>query len=323
MKYQLGTVTRIGNRKENQDSYGSFSNGEALVMVVADGMGGHRGGLLASQTVIRCVASSFEKEQGLIKNPVTFLQKLVLESHAEINRVGIRQQPPIQPRTTAVICLVQAGMAWWAHVGDSRLYLFRQSELMFRTRDHSRIEELMQEGSLTAQQALTHPERHRVTRCLGGLEAIKSISVSKAVPLKMGDMVLLCTDGLWSAMGDQKIETLVNGYYVDDMASKLATEADKRSAPRADNITIILMRWLSASQNILPALKRQAAVSVENPTVLRPPVIDKRPAAAKAPAPAKEESPIADKSPTKSKDDVSDAVDALKAIFDEYKKELK
>ncbi len=317
MKYQLGTVTRIGNRKENQDSYGSFTNGEALVMVVADGMGGHRGGLLASQTVIRCVASAFEKEPGLIKNPVAFLQKLVLESHAEINRVGVRQRPPIQPRTTAVICLVQAGMAWWAHVGDSRLYLFRQGELMFRTRDHSRVEELMQEGSLTAQQALTHPERHRVTRCLGGLETIKSISVSKAVPLKMGDMVLLCSDGLWSAMDEQKIEALVNGYYVDDMASKLASEAEKQSAPRADNITIILMRWLSASQKILPALKKQAAVSVENPTVLRVPVIEKSPEADKAPAPAKE------KGPTKSKDDVGDAVDALKAIFDEYKKELK
>ncbi len=323
MKYQLGTVTRIGNRKENQDSYGSFSNDEALVMVVADGMGGHLGGLLASQTVIRCVASSFEKEQGLIKNPVAFLQKLVLDSHAEINRVGLRQRPPIQPRTTAVICLVQAGMAWWAHVGDSRLYLFRQGELMFRTRDHSRIEELMQEGSLTAQQALTHPERHRVTRCLGGLEAIKSISVSKAVPLKMGDMVLLCSDGLWSAMGDQKIEALVNGYYVDDMASKLASEAEKQSAPRADNITMILMRWLSASQKILPALKKQAAVSVKNPTVLRVPVTEKSPTTGKASPPAEDKSPTTDQNPAKSKDDVSDAVDALKAIFDEYKKELK
>lgn len=297
MKYQLGAVTRIGNRKENQDSYGSFSNDEALVMVVADGMGGHKGGLLASKSVVRSVAMAFKKECGLIDDPVSFLQKMVLDAHEEINQVGARSRPPIQPRTTAVICLVQAGLAWWVHVGDSRLYLFRQGNLLFRTRDHSRMEELMQDGSLTAQQALTHPERHRITRCLGGAEAIKSISISKAVPLQMGDIMLLCTDGLWGAIRNQRILELVNGYHVDDMASHLGSEAETLSAPHADNITIMLMRWLNAKQQPLPVLKDQVNTTKVN----------------LVPA----------ESPPKPRNKVTNAVGELKAIFDEYEKELK
>ncbi|VAW84698.1 Protein serine/threonine phosphatase PrpC, regulation of stationary phase [hydrothermal vent metagenome] len=297
MKYQLGSVTRIGNRKENQDSYDSFSNDEALVMVIADGLGGHKGGLLASKAVIRSVASAFKKEHGLIDNPAGFLQKVVLDSHDEINQVGARSRPPIQPRTTAVICLIQAGLAWWVHVGDSRLYLFRQGESFFRTRDHSRMEELMQDGSLTTQQALTHPERHRITRCLGGPEAIKSISISKAVPLQMGDIILLCTDGLWGAMRNQRILELVNGYHVDDMVNHLASEAETLSMPHTDNITIMLMRWLSTSQKPTAILKNQTRKNRKNPTPAR-------------------------NSP-KLKGEVSDAVGTLKAIFDEYEKELK
>ena len=239
----------------------------------------------------------FRSERGLINNPVGFLQKMVLDAHEEINQVGAHSRPPIQPRTTAVICLVQAGLAWWVHVGDSRLYLFRQGELLFRTRDHSRVEELMQDGSLTAQQALTHPERHRITRCLGGAEAIKSISISKAVPLKMGDIMLLCTDGLWGAIRNRRILELVNGYHVDDMASHLGSEAETLSAPHADNITIMLMRWLNAKQKPLPVLKNQASKPSANPTLTG--------------------------GSAKPGDKVTNAVGALKAIFDEYEKELK
>lgn len=294
MKYKLGSVTRIGNRKQNEDSYGSFSNGHAVVMVVADGMGGHSGGKLASELLVKEVVSQFKNESGRVADPVVFLRRVLLCAHEEINRSGAAQNPPIQPRTTGVICLVQNGHAWWAHLGDSRLYMFRHGELIFRSRDHSRVEELIQQGLITSKQALTHPQRNQVTRCLGGPDPLTTITISKEVPMQMGDRILLCTDGLWNALRSKRILELVNGEHMDDIASNLASEAEALSMPHADNITIVLMHWLSPYFE--PATHNQAEAEGK-------------------PAEANEQD--------QAKDEVSDAVDTLKAIFDEYEKELK
>ncbi len=304
MKFQLGSVTRVGNRKKNEDSYGSFSNSHTLVMVVADGMGGHGGGQLASQSVIKTVGKFFEEQnQGEpIKDPVAFLQKVILASHDEINRVGAAQNPPVDPRTTIVICLIQDSFAWWAHLGDSRLYLFRHGTLKFRTRDHSRIEELMQQGLINAKEAQTHPQRHQVTRCLGGPRAITKMTITKAQPLQTGDMILLCSDGLWNPMRSQKILDVVmtssnSGNFMDDIASDLASEAESAAMPRSDNVTLMLMRWMGGPPTKSPQAPTAATEQEQPVSVVK-----------EADGP---------------KDEVREAVDTLKSIFEEYEKELK
>jgi len=294
MKYRLGSVTRIGNRKENEDSYGSFSNGHALVMVVADGMGGHRGGKLASEVLVKSISKCFEKESGRVADPVAFIRSTLLHAHDEVNRHGASQNPPLEPRTTVVICLVQNGQAWWAHMGDSRLYMFRHGELIFRSRDHSRIEELMQQGLITSKQALNHPQRNQVTRCIGGPDPITSITISKEVPLQMGDRILLCTDGLWNALRSKRISELVSGQHMDDISSNLASEAEALSMPHSDNITVILMHWLSPYAEPLP------------------------------PSPQNEEAELTKTDELgEETDEITGALDTLKAIFSEYEKELK
>ena len=302
MKYQLGSVTRIGNRKENEDSYGSFTNGHALLMVVADGMGGHQCGKLASQTVVNCAGQLFAKERSMIKDPVGFLQRVVLLSHDKINAVGASQDPPVDPRTTAVICLVQGGYAWWAHIGDSRLYHFRDGELHFRTRDHSRIEELMQQGLVTAKEALTHPFRHQITRCVGGPDPITQITLTQEIPLEMDDTLLMCSDGLWNALGSKRILSLLGDDQVDELASNLASEAEGLATPRSDNITVMVMKWQDSTRTYLLSKEwGEASESTEG-------------------AVGGEDN---NEHKDASKDDVDKAVDTLKSIFDEYENELK
>lgn len=300
MKYQLGSVTRIGNRKENEDSYGSFSNDNALLMVVADGMGGHQGGKLASQMVVKCAGKLFAKQRNLIPDPAEFLQQLILLTHQKIGELGARQQPPIDPRTTGVFCLIQGGYAWWAHVGDSRLYHFRDDRLYFRTRDHSRIEELMQQGLVTPKEALTHPYRHQITRCLGGADPIKQITLTKEIPLEAGDTILMCSDGLWNALGSKHILRFIDNEQVDEIASNLASEAEELSMPRSDNVTVLVLRWLD-----------------ENRTYYQP---DK---AAKPTPATTAEKEKGDDGAEEDKEELDEMVDTLKSIFDEYEDELK
>ncbi len=294
MKYQLATVTRLGNRKENEDSYASFFNGQVLLMVVADGMGGHQGGKIASNTAIKIIEDEFKNERGLISDPVVFLQNALLHAHQAINDAGAQHAPPIQPRTTVVMCLIQKEHAWWTHAGDSRLYLFRHNKLVFHTQDHSRMADLIKQGLITEKQALIHPERGQITRCLGGHKPITSFTISKKVPLELGDMMLLCTDGMWNPMQTRHIIKQLKGNRIDDIASNLASEAESKSMPRSDNITAILMRWMT----IFGQSSMQSDTKVETSKDIL------------------EEAP-------QEESEVVNAVNTLQSIFDEYEKELK
>ena len=114
----------------------------------------------------------------------------------------------IRPRATCAICLIQGQSAYWAHVGDSRVYLLRDGRVFERTRDHSHVELLLRAGRITERQAQEHPMRNYVECCIGGDPALPEMSLGGRRGLRPGDVILLCSDGLWTGVSDQQIAGL-------------------------------------------------------------------------------------------------------------------
>jgi serine/threonine protein phosphatase PrpC len=246
MKVLSAFTNRLGNRSSNQDRCLVLQRPGRVLLAVADGMGGHARGELAAQTAIDSLSRSFLGEHTAIATPEEFLKKALDIAHLETVEAGRASTPPVQPRTTCVVCLVQGDQAWWAHVGDSRLYLLRDGALLTRTRDHTPVEELLQHGVIEEHELSTHPLRNSVNRCLGGALKLPKISFGQA-QLHTGDSLLLCSDGLWSALPEQRLTNLPASGDLESLLNELAEEAEKASYPRSDNISLVGLRWLSAA----------------------------------------------------------------------------
>src|SRR6185369_11801487 len=145
---------------------------DALLMVVADGMGGHYYGEIAAQIAVQTLTETFQREATPeIHDPFLFLQKAMTNAHHAILDFSSDHNLNDSPRTTCVACLIQDNIAYWAHAGDSRLYLIRGGKAIFHTRDHSRVQMLMDQGVISEAQAAVHPERNKIYSCLGGPQA--------------------------------------------------------------------------------------------------------------------------------------------------------
>lgn len=246
MLYEIGKTSRLGNRKSNQDNLTSIEVEGGVVLVLGDGLGGKTGGELASQVLIDTVRDEIEKHEFPIPNPERFLEALIIQAHYRIKEAGEQQQPPVEPGTTAVVCLVQEGLAWWAHVGDSRCYLFREGLSIYRTQDHSYVEELYQQGQLSMEKKDGHPMRNLVTQCIGLPEITPIVSVNKGTPLQAGDVLLLCSDGFWEPLDDAQIGAILEeDEKLDKAINKLAERAELASYPRSDNTSAVALRLLS------------------------------------------------------------------------------
>lgn len=245
MKYQLGQSTRLGNRETNEDHIGVAETDEAVLLVLADGMGGYRGGQVASRTLVNSMIRQFKQKKLPIDNPQAFLKELVRNAQVDVIDAGKSHQPPLQPRTTCVVCLIQEGCAWWAHVGDSRLYLIRESKMFDRTIDHSKIEEMRRKGRLSVEEMENHPQRHLITRCVGFEEHPPVPSISTGMRLDKYDTLLLCSDGLWGSLKDDTIADIVTKGMVDKTVDELTHQAEDKAYPNSDNISVIALLWIS------------------------------------------------------------------------------
>lgn len=243
MQFTIFQESRRGSRKLNQDRIAYSYSREALLMVVADGMGGHVGGEIAAQIVVRLLVERFQQEaRPLIGNPHQFLEETMLRAHAALGHYANQLSMLESPRTTCVACLIQGNHAYWAHAGDSRLYLFRDRHIIAQTRDHSKVQYMIEQGLITPQQAITHPDRNKVYSCLGGiLEPM--IDVSKRTRIETGDLFLLCTDGVWSVMAERELIRALCGLPLLAAAPLLMTEAERRGGTEGDNLSAVAMQW--------------------------------------------------------------------------------
>lgn len=212
-------------------------------MVLADGMGGHGHGDLAAEAVVRSVIAAFEQQaRPRLVDPYRFLAEAMADAHAAIHaQVGMRQLVD-QPRTTCVICIVQDNIAIWAHAGDSRLYLLRHGRTLARTRDHSRVQDLIDDGLLAEDEARGHPSRNVLTGCLGG-EQSPRFELSPKTPLLCGDVILLCSDGVWGPLVDaQPLEALA-GRDAIKAAPELLDRVESAAGTNGDNLSLIVLVW--------------------------------------------------------------------------------
>jgi protein phosphatase len=216
---------------------------DTLLLLLADGMGGHIQGEIAATISMQTISALFQQNANpYIKKPERFLEDSFMAAHREIHRYRAVNNLPETPRTTIVACLVQHGNAFWAHCGDSRLYWMRNGQILSRTRDHSRIETLIAQGKVDPSERETHPDRNKLFNCLGAPN-LPIVEISRRASLQAGDVTLLCSDGLWSTLPDHVLAQQFQNTTIVRAVPELIRTATGIAGKKSDNVTALAMMW--------------------------------------------------------------------------------
>lgn len=247
---RIAGATDIGNvRLVNQDAFARFDRSDRgeILLVVADGLGGHQGGEVASRLAVEILGAKVFEGQG---DPATRLTQAIRLANEAILGAA-RQDEDLKGMGTTIVCLLLAkhGPSLVAHVGDSRLYRLRAGRLDPMTEDHSLIATLLREHVLTQEEAREDPRRNQILRAVGVREGVE-IEVTTLQP-RPGDTYLLCSDGLHGLLSDEEIEAIAvrtkepEGIVADLIAAALEAGGN-------DNVTCLLVRL--PALDLLPAL---------------------------------------------------------------------
>jgi serine/threonine protein phosphatase PrpC len=245
MRFTIFQDSRLGDRDGNEDRVGYTYSRDVLLMVVADGMGGHLGGEVAAEIAVGEVTRRFQQEaRNKLKKPFDFLVSAIQSAHRAIVSHAVEQNLLECPRTTIVACIVQNGSAYWAHAGDSRLYLLRRGDVVAHTQDHSRVQMMIDSGEITPEAAARHPERNKIFSCLGGVVP-PQIASGREFPLETGDTIMLCTDGFWGQIPGNMVGNMLKKQPVVEILPGLLEEAHRRARGESDNLSVVAMTWES------------------------------------------------------------------------------
>jgi len=247
MRFSVYQISRKGGREKNEDRMGYCYTRDSGLFALADGMGGHPEGEVASQLALQTLAALYQRDaKPTLADPLRFLHDAIIAGHHQLLRYATEKSLIDTPRTTLVACVLQGNAAYWAHCGDSRLYLVRGDKLIARTRDHSYSE---------LQETLSHvvPMGERFNRnvlftCLGspGKPVVDTVG-----PLLMqsGDRILLCSDGLWGTVTDAVITEQLAARAISDAVPELVEQALRNGGAKSDNVTILAVEWESAEDS--------------------------------------------------------------------------
>jgi len=245
MRFTIFQDSRTGDRKGNEDRVGYSYSRDVLLMIIADGMGGHIDGEVAAEIAVTEITRRFQQEaRNKLKKPADFLVSAIQSAHRSIVSHAVEHNLLECPRTTVVACIVQNGSAYWAHAGDSRLYVLRRGELIAQTQDHSRVQMMIDAGEITAEMAARHPERNKIFSCLGGVVP-PQIASGREFPLETGDTILLSTDGFWAQIPGNILGNMLRKQSLVDLLPGLLTEAHRRAKGESDNLSVVAMTWES------------------------------------------------------------------------------
>ncbi len=245
MQIEYADLSLVGHREDNQDRVTVAAGEHAALVVAVDGMGGHAEGAKAAETALASLTGSFWQQQHPLFDPLGFLHLALGKAHEDVCALRPQLALDARPRATCAVCLVQDGNAWWAHVGDSRVYQIRHGDVVARTRDHSHVELLLREGLITEADVQGHPMRNFVECCLGGDPALPDMTIGRRQKLRAGDVLLACTDGMWASLQDQEISQLWKApAKLREVLQELGQRAVQSSAPHSDNASAAAVRWL-------------------------------------------------------------------------------
>ncbi len=240
------SLTDIGRQRSNNedshlywepDSHEEFRR-KGRLAVIADGMGGYEGGQEASRIAVETVRHVYEN--AFASDPQNTLTAALASAHRVIQRYATEHPQFYGMGTTCTAVAIVDRQLHFAHVGDSRLYHIRDQSISRLTRDHSYVGKLVESGIVRSEDAESHPQRHILTAALGTGRDVTPHVPDHPFPLKDGDTLLLCTDGLWGLVGDQELARAAQSTPPAEACSQLVTTALERGGP--DNITVLILR---------------------------------------------------------------------------------
>ncbi len=243
MRFTIFQDSRQGDRQGNEDRIGYSYSRDVLLMTVADGMGGHIDGEVAAEIAVTEITRRFQHEaRQMLKKPLDFLVSAIHSAHRAIVSHAVEHNLLECPRTTCVACIVQGGRAYWAHAGDSRLYVLRRGEVVAATQDHSRVQQMIDAGEITEEAAARHPDRNKIYSCLGGVVP-PQITTGRELALEAGDTILISTDGFWSQIPASILGTMLRKQALVELMPGLLSEAHRRAKGESDNLSVVAMTW--------------------------------------------------------------------------------
>jgi PPM family protein phosphatase len=232
-------------RDRNEDAFAADPPppGRALthgrLFLVADGMGGHEAGEVASALARDTVTRHYYATQlGAQESPLPALQEALRAANHAIRERQAREPGERDMGTTCTALMVRGASFWIAHIGDSRAYRWRAGRLQQLTRDHNWAEELLAAGRIDPSEAAHHMGRHMITRALG-IDPDAQVDLLPAKPLEPADRLLLCSDGLSGVLGEQEIGAILATTDLEAAAASLVAAANHAAGP--DNITVVLI----------------------------------------------------------------------------------
>lgn len=237
MTWQIISAQSPGLRTEQQDCGNAWisHDGKSILAVLADGAGGHQGGQQASAAAVEAARILWECEPPGVNEAEAFLEKI---SRAAYDAVSQLARPGFSSRTTWVALLALETKAWWVHSGDSRLYHFVADLLVSRTRDHSVVELLVEQGKITEADVASHPDRARLLQSLGGKDYLPVEAAS--ADIGESDLFLLCTDGVWSGIVDSELLAVAQAEagQRSQVVRELVQAAVRKGGKDADNASL-------------------------------------------------------------------------------------
>ena len=241
MRFSIFQESRKGGREANEDRTSYAYTRDSLLMVVADGMGGHLHGEVASQIAAQLLTEAFQREaKPTLADPLGFLQKSITDAHFALGDYAKARNLVESPRTTCVACVVQDSTAFWAHVGDSRLYHIREGRIQAQTRDHSRVQMLVDQGRVREEAVAAHPDRNKIFNCIGAV-ALPQVELSRPTLLREDDTLILCTDGWWGPLAGKLITRALLKSDLMKAIPELLDLAELRGGADRDNLSVVAM----------------------------------------------------------------------------------
>jgi PPM family protein phosphatase len=243
---ELASLSDVGCQRENNEDRYSYWEPAAdsefpvkgRLAIVADGMGGYEGGQEASRLAVEVIEEVYSK--AVAGDPRSWLLEGFQAAHQRIQEYAEKYPDLHGMGTTCTAMALLEHQLYYAHVGDSRLYLVRDSSISRLTHDHSYVSRLVENGVLKAEEAESHPQRHILTAALGAGVSVTPDCPPQPVSLEPGDVLVLCTDGLWGLLTENEIQAAVAGKTAAEICDHLVDTAKRRGGP--DNITMQVLR---------------------------------------------------------------------------------
>jgi serine/threonine protein phosphatase PrpC len=260
---QLARLSDAGQRPYNEDALCTAQHGPVTFVVLADGAGGHRGGAIAAQQVVsdlqaaltaRCTAAATATTATAMQAglPPAELTALVQQAHRRLQAMQQDSRGAGRMHTTVVVLWLHTSraIALWSHVGDSRLYRLRYGLIDHVSSDDSLVQRMVQAGLLSSEQAQVHPARHQLLSALGGEDEIEPHTLPAWADMEDGDAFLLCSDGWWEPLGDERITALCRAAVSpQDWLLRMQREIEAQQEPHQDNYSAVALWVNDPSEN--------------------------------------------------------------------------